>query len=120
MVKIEKVSWAKAKINGQTYHQALIIGEKALERDKDKLENLFGTTHEIGDWEQKELMSNEPDVILIASGWQGVLKVKEDFQKKLEKKGIELKVVLTGNFPREYQRLINEGKKVNGLIHTTC
>ncbi len=65
MLKIEKVSWAKVKINNQTYHQALLIGEKILERDKDKLETLFRTTHEIGDWEQKELLSGQPSVILI-------------------------------------------------------
>lgn len=120
MVKIEKVSWAKVKINGQTYHQALIVGEKVLERDKDKLQTLFGTTHEIGDWEQKELLSGRPSVILIASGWQGVLKVKENFQNKIKAKGIELKVVLTGRFLKEYQSLIKKGIKVNGLIHTTC
>jgi len=120
MVRIEKVSWAKVKINGQTYHQALIVGEKVLERDKDKLETLFGTTHEIGGWEQKELLSGRPSVILIASGWQGVLKVSDDFQKKVEKKDIELKVVLTGRFLKEYQSLIKKGIKVNALIHTTC
>lgn len=120
MLKIEKVSWAKVKINNQTYHQALLIGEKVLERDKDKLETLFRTTHEIGDWEQKELLSGQPSVILIASGWQGILKVSDDFQKKVEKKGMELKVVLTGRFLKEYQSLIKKGIKVNALIHTTC
>ena len=120
MLKIEKVSWAKVRINGQNYHQALIIGNKVLERDKDKLQTLFRTTHEIGDWEQKELLSGQPSVILIANGWQGVLKVSDDFQKKVEKKGMELKVVLTRRFLKEYQSLIKKGIKVNALIHTTC
>ncbi|MCJ7829544.1 MTH938/NDUFAF3 family protein [Patescibacteria group bacterium] len=120
MVKIEKVSWAKVKINSQTYHQALIIDNKILERDKDKLETLFGTTHKIGDWEQKELLSENPEVILIANGWSGLLEVSSKFKAQSAKLGIELRVVLTGKFMKEYQNLINQGKKVNVLIHTTC
>lgn len=120
MVKIEKVSWGKVKINDQAYHQVLIIGEKVLERERDKLENLFGTTHQIGEWEQKLLLSENPDVILITSGWNGALKVMEEFKNKIEKKRIELKIVLTPKVMEEYQQLINQGKKVNCLIHTTC
>jgi len=120
MVKIEKVSWGKVKINGQSYHQVLIVGEKVLARDKEKLENLFGTTHQIGDWEQKELLSNKPDIILIANGWNGVLKVEETFKKRIEKEGVELKIVLTPRVINEYHQLIKQGKKVNCLIHTTC
>ena len=120
MVKIEKVSWGKVKINGQVYHQVLIIGEKVLARDENKLKVLFGTTHKIGDWEQKALLSNSPEIILITSGWNGVLKVSETFKNKIGKKRIELKIVLTPKVMEEYQQLINQGKKVNCLIHTTC
>jgi hypothetical protein len=120
MVKIEKVSWGKVKVNGQIYHQVLIIGEKVLARDKEKLENLFGTTHQIGDWEQKELLSGKPDIVLIATGWSGVLKVTEEFKKKIEEAGIELRVVLTPKIVKEYYQLVNQGRQVNCLIHTTC
>ncbi|MBM3205790.1 hypothetical protein FJZ41_03020 [Candidatus Shapirobacteria bacterium] len=59
-------------------------------------------------------------MILIASGWHGVLKVGEEFKKEIEDKEIELKVVLTGRMAKEYQNLTKQGKKVNALIHTTC
>ncbi len=120
MVKIEKISWGKAKVNGQVYHQVLIVGEKVLPRDQEKLEKLFGTTHQIADWEQKELLSGHPDVILIANGWNGILKVNPKFKVQISKLGIELRVVSTGRVRREYQNLMEEGKKVNCLIHTTC
>jgi len=48
MIKIEKVTWGKIKVNGQVFHQVLIVGKKVLARDKEKLDNLFGTTHQIG------------------------------------------------------------------------
>ena len=120
MPKIDKVSWAKVKVDGQDYHQVIIVGDQVLEREKKKLNSLFGTTHEIGDWEQALLLSQKPEVVLIANGWSGVLKVKEAFKKKLAEVGIELRIVLTPKVAKEYDRLIKEGKKVNALIHTTC
>ncbi len=120
MVKIESVVWGKVKVNGQVFHQVLIIGDQVLTRDENKLRSLFGTTHRIGDWEQKALLSNSPEIILVANGWDGALKVEENFRKKIEKKEIELKIVLTPEIVKEYEALIKQGKKVNCLIHTTC
>lgn len=120
MPKINKVSWAKVKVDNQTYHQVIIIGDQVLEREKGKLDSLFGTTHEIGDWEQALLLSQEPEIVLIANGWNGVLKVKEAFKKKVTELGVELRVILTPKVVKEYNRLVKEGKKVNVLIHTTC
>ncbi len=120
MIKIENVVWGKVKVNGQVFHQVLIIGDQVLTREESKLRTLFGTTHRIGDWEQKALLSNSPEIILIANGWNGILKIKEDFKKKIGKKGIDLEIVLTPEVIKEYEMLIKQGKKVNCLIHTTC
>ena len=120
MAKIDKVSWGKVKIDGQKYHQVLIIGDRVIERDGDKLRELFGTTHRIGDWEQKLLMSKNPDVVLIANGWSGVLKVEEEFKKRLKANGIEMKTILTPKVIKGYEALVQKGKRVNVLIHTTC
>jgi len=120
MPKIDKIKWGNVWVEEKKYHQVLIVGEKVLEREGGKLRDLFGTTHRIGEWEEKLLLSKNPEVILIAHGWSGVLKVKSDFKDQVLKKGIELKVVLTGQAAEEYNRLMAEGKRVNALIHTTC
>jgi len=120
MPKIEKVSWGKIKVDGQTYHQVLLVGDKVVERDKQKLEKLFGTTHQIADWERKKLLSGPPEIILIAAGWTGILKVDEEFKKQIGKVGTELRTILTPKIVAEYNRLVGEGRKVNALIHTTC
>lgn len=120
MPKINSVSWGKVKIDGREYHQALIVGERVLERDKPKLETLFETTHWIGKWEEELLFSENPEIILIASGWSGLLKVSQKLKDKSQKLGVELKIVLTPKVVGEYNRLVAEGKRVNVLIHTTC
>ena len=120
MIKINKTSWGKVVVNDQKYHQVLIVGSKVIPRDTDKLNQLFKTTHQIGDWEQKLLMNEQPDIILIANGWSGALKVSEDFKNKLVDKKIALKTILTPKVVKEYRLLLKKGKQVNVLIHTTC
>lgn len=120
MAKIEKISWGKVRVDGKEYHQVLIVGDEVEERDRARLENLFGTTHKIGDWEQRKLLSGNPEIILVASGWSGVLKVNEKFKKQIARLGIELRVVLTPQVVKKYNQLIKEGKQVSALIHTTC
>ena len=120
MVKIEKISWAKVRINGQDFWQVLLIGEKMISRQVEKVKQAYSTDHVVADWEQKLLLSENPEVILIANGRNGLLKVDGEFKKKVENLGIELKVVLTPKVISEYNQLIKQGKKVNCLIHTTC
>ena len=120
MPKVDKVSWGKVKVDGQKYHQVLLVGDEVVERDAAKLRNLFGTTHKIGDWEKKKLLSGKPKIILIANGFNGVLKVDDEFKKMAQQAKVELRVVLTPKAVEDYNELATQGKRVNALIHTTC
>jgi len=118
--KIEAISWGKVKINGQDYWQVLIIGGKVVPREVERVKQVYGNDHVIADWEQKLLLSNKPEIILVATGFNGVLKVNSKFKIQILKLGIELKTLLTPQAVSEYNRLVAEGIKVNALIHTTC
>jgi hypothetical protein len=120
MPRIDKLSWGKVKVDGQDYHQVLLVGGKTTPRDVNKLKKLFKTTHQIGDWERKKLLENKPEMIIIASGWDGALKVDENFKQTCQKAGVELRVLLSQKAVAEYNRLVAEGRNINALIHTTC
>lgn len=120
MLKIDKVEWGKMEIKGKKYGQVLIIGDQVFERDSEKLHQLFGTTHQIGDWEVEELLREKPEVIVIGTGWEGILEVSEEIRAKSEELEIEIKTLRTLEAVEEFNRLVAEGKKVNALIHTTC
>ena len=120
MLKIDKVEWGTIEINGKKYGQVLIVGEQVFERDSEKLHQLFGTTHKIGDWEIEKLFSGNPELIIIGTGWVGVLKISEELRAKSEKLMMELKILETPKAMEEYNRLVEQGKRVNALIHTTC
>lgn len=120
MGKIELIDWAKVKIDGKIYWQALIVGEEALAREVERVKGEYGTDHLIASWEEDLLLSKNPDAIVIANGWSGLLEVDEKLKNKIQNLGIDLKVLKTPEAVREYNRLIQEGKSVNALIHTTC
>lgn len=120
MPKIDFVEWGEIWVDGKQYHQVLIVGKKVFERDSEKLHQLFGTTHKIGDWEEKMLLGGKPEVIIIGNGWDGAMEISSKLKVKSEKLGITLKILRTPEAVEEYNQLVKEGKKVNALIHTTC
>jgi len=130
MSKIDQVEWAKIIIEGKEYSQVLLVGNEVIERDSATLHQLFGTTHKMSDFEIERLLEGEPEIIIVGNGWDGALEINEKLKMKIssfakasedrKKLGIELKVLRTPEAVEEYNRLEEEGKRVNALIHTTC
>ena len=120
MLKINSTDFGSIIIDDKKYNQVLIIGEKVEEREYDKLKDFFGTSHKIGDWEVNELLRDNPEIILIGTGQNGMLAVDTKVIETISKKGIELIIEKTPEVIITYNKKIQEGKRVNALIHTTC
>lgn len=118
--KIDKIQWGKILIKDKQYHDVLIYNNTIEERNYSKLKQIFGTGHKIGDWELQKLLSNNPEIIIFGTGWLSAIKVPKNTQDKIKQKGIRLKLLKSSKAVKEYNRLIQEGKKVNALIHSTC
>ncbi|MDA2922372.1 hypothetical protein MYX07_03850, partial [Patescibacteria group bacterium AH-259-L07] len=74
MPYIEGTKFGSVTIDGEKYFQVLIMGNEVKEREYEKLKQLFGTSHKVGDWEIKELLEkNNPEIIVIGNGRQGRL-----------------------------------------------
>lgn len=120
MPKIDSADFGSITIDGKKYHQVLITGPDVLERDYHRLEELFGTSHKIGDWEREKLFEWNPTVIVIGTGWQGALEVDESFVDLAREKGIGVIALVTPGAVKFYNEKTALGQKVNALIHTTC
>lgn len=118
--KIDKITWGKIKVDNKEFHDILISGDKVEERDYPKLEEFFGTSHEIGKWEVDKLFENEPQVILIGTGWAGVVNVPNVIKEDAQKKNLEYLEYKSKKAVKEYNKLVAKGLKVNALIHSTC
>jgi len=120
MPQIDSVEFGTIVIGGQKYHQVLIVGSEVKERNRERLEGLFGTTHRLGEWEIERLLKEEPEVIVVGHGFDGRLEVDEDLAQRAREQGILVMVLSTLEAVRYYNDQSKQGKKVNALIHTTC
>ncbi len=118
-MKIDEIKFGSITIDGKHFHQ-VIINDVAVPRDSAKLNELFGTTHKLGEWEVEALLRGGPKHIIIGSGFQGVLEVQPEVREKLEKSGAKVLILPSPAAVRHYNEMVQEGEKVNILIHTTC
>ncbi len=120
MPHIDSTNFGSITIEGKKYFQVLIIEDKVEEREYERLESLFGTSHRIGEWETEKLLDNKPDIIVIGNGQSGMLEVSEDLKNKASDAVIELITAITPEAIEIYNTKMKEGQQVNALIHTTC
>lgn len=120
MPYIDSTKFGRVRINGKDYNQVLIVGNKVIERGYEKLKELFNTSHKIGDWEIEELLKENPEIIVIGTGQDGMLEPGNFFIRQMSDRGIEVISTKTPEAIEIYNEKIKAGKRVNALIHTTC
>jgi hypothetical protein len=120
MPHIDSVEFGSVVVDGKKYHQALIIGNEVIERNRERLEDLFGTTHKIGDWEIERLVTGNPEMILVATGFDCALEVDTGFVDSAIENNVKVVVASTPKIIDFYNERTKQGKTINALIHTTC
>lgn len=120
MPHINSTRFGNIVIGSKNYAQVLILGDRIIERDYDRLKDLFGTSHKIADWEIKDLFKNDPDMVVIGTGQDGMLEIEEDFLDNAKKRNIKVIAEITPEAMELYNEKIKSGKRVNALFHTTC
>ncbi len=118
--KIESQRWGKIQIQGEpeSLKDAKLFPGGARTWDW----NETGTRHNPGIQfaDVEELINKGAKVIVLSKGVQEALKVPGDVIQKLEKQGIEVKVAQTEEAVKLYNQLVEQGKAVGGLFHSTC
>jgi len=117
---INSTKFGEIVIDNKKYHQVLIIGDSIEERDYEKLQELFGTSHKIGEWEVEKLLKGNPQVIIVGTGQNGAMEVDDKLVDKFKALSIETIIDVTPKIIEIYNDQIKLGKRVNALMHTTC
>lgn len=120
MIEFNTTSFGKVVVNGETYGDVLVIKNEVIERDRRMLEERYKTSHLIAPEEIENLLSSEPEIVIIGTGQYGALIVSPKVIEKFEKNKVKLTVLKTPQAIREYNKLKKANKKVNALIHVTC
>lgn len=114
---IESYDFGVMIIDGKRYTSDLIVfPEKVLSgwwrRDG----------HQLCVEDLKEVFSQTPppEVLVVGTGYSGLVKVLPEVEKALKERGIKLISKPTGEAYKTFNELLKAGKRVAGAFHLTC
>jgi hypothetical protein len=112
-LRIQKYEFGSIVIDGKTYTSDVIVFP---DRVRDRWWRKEGHRLDVDDLE--EVLEFRPEVLVVGTGYSGLMEVPEETLRYLEMKNIEVHVAPT----REAVRIFNglEGRRVVGAFHLTC
>jgi hypothetical protein len=119
---ITKISWGRIEVvcNEQTYtYKDCQIGPTG---SKEWDWNLTGTKHNPGIQiaDIAEIIDQGLEVIILTRGMQLMLNTCQETEEFLQQRNIEYYIEETKQAVDLYNKLVNEGRKVGGVFHSTC
>ncbi|MEM1589841.1 MAG: Mth938-like domain-containing protein [Candidatus Bathyarchaeia archaeon] len=61
-----------------------------------------------------------PEILVVGTGYSGLVKVLPEVEKALKERGIKLIAQPTGEAYKTFNELLKAGKRVVGAFHLTC
>jgi hypothetical protein len=113
-VMIESYDFGQITINGRRYSSDVIIFPDHV---KDGWWRSKG--HRLSLEDLKEVFEVKPEVLVIGTGYSGLMKIPQDVRDYVSARDIELVVENTRQACQTYNRLC-ESKKVLAAFHLTC
>ena len=111
--------FGKIIVDGKEYSKDIVINKGKIEKRKKKASKEFKEKGGHTPLTDKEEIPWKCKTLLIGTGFDGALPIDEEIHKKASKKGVELKIMKTGDLINHINELENmEG--INAIIHITC
>jgi len=114
-MKIERYEFGEITISGKVYSMDLIIYPDKIKENWWRKEG-----HSLCMDDIEEIFEYRPEILIIGTGYSGVMDVSENVIKEIEKKGIKVEVCLTKEAVKRFNEYIEKGKKVVCALHLTC
>jgi hypothetical protein len=113
-MKIEHYSFGKITVDGQTYTSDVIIYPDKVNSSWWRKEG-----HNLHVDDLKDIIAAEPEVLIVGTGYFGVMKVPKGTISNLESKGIAVHVERSVKAVELFNKLQRD-KKVITALHLTC
>lgn len=111
---IESYSFGRMVIEGQTYTADIILFP---DRINDSWWRKSG--HRVCLEDIEDVFKEEPEVLVIGTGFHGLVKVEEEVKGLAQSKGIELIIEKTKKAVQSFNAITSQ-KKTIGAFHLTC
>ncbi len=113
-MKISHYSFGRITIDGETYTSDVIIYPDRVDSSWWRKEGHYLRVVDLTD-----VINTKPDVLIIGTGYSGVMVVPEETTKLVRSKGIEVHVERTEKAIEIFSG-IQKDKKVIAALHITC
>jgi hypothetical protein len=113
-LKIEAFTFGAITIEGKTYTADVILYPDRVEPSWPREEE-----HRLQIREFADIVKYEPEVLIIGTGYAGVLSVPDQIRNYLTSKGIEVRVEKTKHAVELFNELRNK-EKIVAMLHITC
>ncbi len=113
-MKITHYSFGKITVDGKTYTSDVIIYPDKVDPSWWRKEGHYLQVEDIAD-----AISEKPDIVIIGTGYSGVMRVPEATLNFVKSKGIVVHVERTGKAVELFNNMPKD-KKVIALLHLTC
>lgn len=111
---IDSYEFGKIVVDGRVFRSDIILDAVSVHADWWRKEG-----HALCLEDLDEILKRDPEVLIVGTGYSGLVKVKSEVVRKLESLGIELIIKKTEEACREYnKRVAAEG--VVAALHLTC
>jgi len=113
-VRIEEYDFGHMKIDGNSYRTDIIVLPDRVISNWWRKEG-----HRLCLEDLKDVLEDKSEVLVIGTGYSGIMKVSADVVSELEKKGITVYIAKSGAAVDKYNQIAAE-KKTAGAFHLTC
>ena len=113
-MKIDSYSFGRIVINGKTYTSDVILYPGRVDASWWRKEG-----HLLQFADVEEALQAKPDVLVIGTGYAGVMRVPRETIDRIAAKGIEVKVERTSKAVALFNDL-QDGRTVIAALHITC
>jgi hypothetical protein len=112
---IDSYDFGQIIINGQRYTSDVIVFPDKVKSDWWRKEG-----HRLNVEDIEEALKEKLDVLVVGTGYSGLVKVLPETEKYVRSRGVELIVQRTGEAYKTFNRLVQSGKRVIAALHLTC
>jgi len=114
---IESYDFGILVINGKKYRNDILVFPERI------LDNWWRKEgHELCIEDLREILSYEPkpEVIVVGTGYYGIMKIPPKMEQTLKSHGIELMAQPTTEACKTFNKLLKSGRRVVAAFHLTC
>ncbi|MFN3481006.1 MAG: Mth938-like domain-containing protein [Thermodesulfovibrionales bacterium] len=116
-MRIDHYSFGRITINGRSYSSDVIIYPERVDSSWWRKEG-----HLLQPDDLMEIIAAKPDILIVGTGYSGVMDVPIETINYISHRGIELHIERTSKAVEVFNRLQKErpGKKIIAALHLTC